>query len=416
MSQAQAISAGSKCPYHAGLAANDSERDERKSAAMANASDARAKKLANGGIKIESFGLTRKILRSGGTRQAGFMADLVSRATAKGSTPVLFQEGEVHQKQRTATARFFAPRVVTTRYRELMDRLSEGLMARLHKEGKADLSQLSLEMAVAVAADIIGLTDSSLTGMSARLNSFFTRGGNRKMSGLRQFVNQFFNNFSLLSFFWMDVKPAIRARRKQRKEDLISHLIDQGYSEREILTECMTYGAAGMVTTREFIVMAAWHLFERDEMRARFLAGEEVERIAILEEILRLEPVVGALFRRAPEDMTLEVGGEVVQIPAGSLLALDVRATNTDRAAAGECPFQLDPDRPRVGVNQSASVMSFGDGPHRCPGAAVALLEAAIFLERLFLVPGIRLQKPPALTVNPLLASYELRGGIVAID
>jgi cytochrome P450 len=114
--------------------------------------------------------------------------------------------------------------------------------------------------------------------------------------------------------------------------------------------------------------------------------------------------------------MTLEVGGEVVQIPAGSLLALDVRATNTDRAAAGECPFQLDPDRPRVGVNQSASVMSFGDGPHRCPGAAVALLEAAIFLERLFLVPGIRLQKPPALTVNPLLASYELRGGIVAID
>jgi len=82
MSQAQAISAESKCPYHAGLAANDSERDERKSAAMANASDARAKKLANGGIKIESFGLTRKILRSGGTRQAGFMADLVSRASA----------------------------------------------------------------------------------------------------------------------------------------------------------------------------------------------------------------------------------------------------------------------------------------------------------------------------------------------
>src|SRR5271163_4821858 len=117
MSQAQAVSAASGCPYHAGLAAGI---DERKSAAMAAASDARTKKLANGGIKVESFALTRKILRGGGTQQAGFMAELVMRATAKGSSPVLFQEGEVHQKQRTATARFFAPRVVTIRYRELM--------------------------------------------------------------------------------------------------------------------------------------------------------------------------------------------------------------------------------------------------------------------------------------------------------
>src|SRR5579859_5081802 len=108
MSQAQATAAEGKCPYHAGLAANDSLIDERKTAVMANTSDARAKKLAGGGIRIESFGLTRKVLRSGGMQQAGFMAELVLRATGKkGSTPVLFQEGGVHQKQRTATARFF---------------------------------------------------------------------------------------------------------------------------------------------------------------------------------------------------------------------------------------------------------------------------------------------------------------------
>jgi cytochrome P450 len=29
------------------------------------------------------------------------------------------------------------------------------------------------------------------------------------------------------------------------------------------------------------------------------------------------------------------------------------------------------------------SLMSFLDGPHRCPGAAVALLESAIFLDHL---------------------------------
>ena len=96
MSQPQVLTAEAVCPYQPGV-------DERKSAAAAAASDARAKKLANGGVRVESFALTRKILRSGGTRQAGFMAELVNKATAKGSQPVLFQEGDVHQKQRIAT-------------------------------------------------------------------------------------------------------------------------------------------------------------------------------------------------------------------------------------------------------------------------------------------------------------------------
>jgi cytochrome P450 len=406
MSQAQAVRVEGGCPYH-------HEIDERKSAKAAAGSDARAKKLANGGIKVESFTLTRKILRSGGTRQAGFMADLVSRATAKGSTPVLFQEGEVHQKQRTATARFFAPRVVTSRYRDLMNQLSDGLMERLRQKGQADLSEMSLEMAVAVAADIIGLTNSSLGGMSARLNSFFTRGANPKVSAPRRAITQFFNNFSLFSFYWMDVKPAIRARRKARKEDVISHLIDQGYSDREILTECMTYGAAGMVTTREFIVMAAWHLMERDALRRQFVETDEPGRIAILEEILRLEPVVGALYRRAAQDLFIDNDGETVYIPAGTLIDMDIRAANADPVAAGACPYQLLPERSEKKAMQG--LMSFGDGNHRCPGAAVALQETAIFLERLFKVPGLRLKAGPALAWNTLTVGYELRDAILTV-
>jgi len=409
MNQARAAESG--CPYHPEIAAT--EIDERKSAAMAAGSDARVRKLANGGIKVESFALTRKILRGGGTRQAGFMAELVMRATAKGSTPVLFQEGEVHQKQRTTTARFFAPRIVTTRYRDLMDRLSEGLMERLRAKGRADLSEMSLEMAVAVAAEIIGLTDSSLAGMSARLNSFFTRGDSHKIGKLRHAVNQFLNNFALLGFFWMDVKPAIRARRKQRKEDVISYLIDQGYSDTEILTECMTYGAAGMVTTREFIVMAAWHLMERDALRQQFVETDEAGRIAILEEILRLEPVVGALYRRAAQDLEIDHDGETIRIRAGTLVEMDIRAANADPAVAGECPYQLKPERGDKKPMQGQ--MSFGDGNHRCPGATVALQETAIFLERLFRIPGLRLQVGPVLAWNTLTVGYELRDAILTV-
>jgi len=414
MTQAQATAAESKCPYHAGLAANDSVVDERKTAIMADTSDARVKKLAGGGIRIESFGLTRKILRSGGMQQAGFMAELVLRATGKkGSTPVLFKEGDDHQKQRTATARFFAPRVVTTRYRDLMDRLSEGLMVKLRRNGQADLSVMSLEMAVAVAAEIIGLTDSSLEGMSARLNSFFTRGDRSKASKLRQAFHSVLNNLALLAFFWMDVKPAIRARKTARKEDVISYLIDQGYNDAEILTECMTYGAAGMVTTRELIVMAAWHIMERDALRQQFIDTDEAGRIAILEEILRLEPVVGALYRRALQDVELEHDGETIRIPAGTLVDMDIRAANSDPVVAGECPFQLKPERNDKTALQGQ--MSFGDGNHRCPGATVAMQETAIFLDRLFRIPGLRMTKGPALAWNTLTVGYELRDAIITV-
>lgn len=384
------------CPYHQG-------GDERKSAP--------APATAPGAIVVEKLGLARQILRSDRVRQAGFRAELLERFGRREHAPVLYQAGEAHQKQRSAIARFFAPKIVSGRYRELMERLSEGLIARLRETRRAQLDLMSLDIAVAVAAEIVGLTESPLPRMARRLNRFFTVNAERRnqFSAVTAFV---LAQHRVLQFYLWDVRPAIAARERRPREDVISHLIARGRSHREILTECLMYGAAGMATTREFIVMAAWHMFERDALKARFLAGDESGRIAILEEILRLEPVVGALYRRADHDLALEDAGETIHIPAGSLLALDVRGANADAAAAGACPHQLDPDRTPL----SGSLISFGDGPHRCPGAAVALQEAAIFLDRLFRVPGLRLAQAPALAWNATIASYELRGALVALD
>ncbi|WP_334400497.1 cytochrome P450 [Bradyrhizobium sp. AZCC 2289] len=227
------------------------------------------------------------------------------------------------------------------------------------------------------------------------------------------FVRLVFGSYRILRFFLCDVMPAIRSRRVARREDIISHLIAQGCSNREILTECITYGAAGVATTRELIGVAAWHLFDRMDLRMRFLSGDEIDRITILEEILRLEPVVGLLYRRAEQNLILDNDGRPEHISAGTLLAIDIRAVNADRAAAGLCPHRLDPNRRILGRRFPRSLMSFGDGPHRCPGAAVALLESVIFLNHLFRVPGIHLAQTPTITSNPLVGSYELRGAIV---
>src|SRR5690606_20540999 len=131
-----------------------------------------------------------------------------------------------------------------------------------------------------------------------------------------------------------------------------------------------------------------WHLFEREDLRERFLESNEDEQIAILEEILRLEPVATMLHRKATADIG-EVG-----VQAGEVCALDLRQANLDEAVTGPCPHMIDPDRARR-MKQAGSYMSFGDGRHRCPGAQVALQESRIFLDRLFRVPGIALRQTP---------------------
>jgi cytochrome P450 len=146
----------------------------------------------------------------------------------------------------------------------------------------------------------------------------------------------------------------------------------------------------------------------------RTLDGDENERIALIEEVLRLEPVVGVLYRRAQREIVLDDNGRSERILAGTLLEIDIRNVNVDRKAAGLCPHRLDPDRRVRDQRTPRSVMSFGDGPHRCPGTTIALEESAIFLEQLLRIPGIRLASAPTIDFNPLVESYALHGALVA--
>ncbi len=363
-------------------------------------------------LKISRFDLARQILLSRNVKQAGFMAEIAGLFTPRDHRPVLFQEGEAHQKQRAAIAHLFAPSLVASRYRDLIKAQSERLLGRLMVEGRAQLDDLALELAVAVTAEIVGLNASDPPALTKRLSSFFAAKP-PKQGAFAKFGNLIGIGYFMLRFFVKDVRPAIRARRIKRQEDLISQLLDQNYSARDILTETITYGAAGIATTRELIVMAAWHLFENEALRQRFVGASDKEQIAIVEEILRLEPVVGVLYRDVEKDIHLKKDGEMEVIPAGTRVAVDVRAVNTDAAVAGRCPFHIDPDRKRDLQGVSASIMSFGDGWHRCPGAPLALQETAVFLDCLFKIPGIRLEQAPTMDWNPLVESYELRGAFV---
>lgn len=366
---------------------------------------------SNGTWHVRSFSVARKLLRGDATRQAGFKAELLEKLPQQGRTPILFLEGPTHHEQRRLTAPFFTPRAVDTRYRELMARLADTVIARLAREGRGELSAMGMEMAVGVASEVVGLTDSRLPGLDRRINAFFAGGLDAEGGRLRRLSQALVAQLRLARFYWLDVRPSIAARRVQPREDVISHLLSQGYRGSEILTECITYGAAGMVTTREFITVCAWHLLEDAALRDRYLSSEESARHTLLEEILRLEPVVGTLFRRT----TTEVAIDDVTIPCGALVAVDVRAVNADKSVSGEAPLTLDPDRCPMHRAGSA-VMSFGDGHHRCPGGFLAIQETDIFLMRLLQLPGLRLEKAPNVGWNDLVTGYELRQAWLACD
>jgi cytochrome P450 len=388
----------SACPF-------DPSRDERKSARLA----AERVTFDSSAQVVNRFSFAREVLRNALAKQAGADSDQVDTGNPD-HAPVFYLDGEAHRRKRGTIARLFTPTAVTTRYRAIMERTTEALLARMKAAGEARLDVLSLELAVTVAAEIVGLTNSDYTSMASRigatLNSSVPSALPRRFGRL---LRPLLFRFHALNFFYRDVRPAIQARRRTRREDLISQLLDEKYSNKAIMIECMTYAVAGMVTTREFIVMAAWHLLESDALHARFLTGDEADQLAILDEILRLEPVASVLQRRAAEEMEIGSG----TIPAGTLLAVDIRSANTDESVTGACPYALDPDRAKR-MKAGGGYLSFGYGSHRCPGSQVAMHETRIFLDRLLRVPGIRLEHAPQIGWSDMLMSYELRGAMIA--
>lgn len=368
--------------------------------------------------RIRSLEAARQVLRArDATKQAGFTAEKIPQGYLD-HHPILVSDGPRHDEQRRKVARFFAP-VVVERYATQMEECADRLLDEATARGVCRLDDLALLYSVEITAEVVGLTESSVPKMARRLVSFFrqppfdiTRDDLGRTG--RQWATAAFNGLLPIARFYLaDVRPALRRRRKEPRQDVISHLLEEGYSTTGVLVECVTYGTAGMVTTRELIVMAAWHLLENDPLRERYLVAEPSERLAILHEIIRLEPVVGHLYRRVTEPVPISDGEHEWTIEPGQLVDVCVRSANADPEAVGEDPLSLCPGR-RLPAGVNATGLSFGDGAHKCPGQPLAMREADILLTRLF-ARSPRIVAEPELGWDNLIEGYWLRGFDLAL-
>jgi len=388
------------CPFY-------SDRTDSKTAAMAE----RFVTPEANTTHVRHFDQLRGVLRNTVMRQNG-APDAPNARDDPMMASIFFLHGDAHRRRRGAISGFFTPKAIATRHLPGIARTADALLAKFRAKGEARLDEISFHLTAQVVAEIIGLTETPLLPMMHRIESAngapaIWRGG------LGKLLAPFKSRYYAMAFYLRDVRPAVAARRRERRDDVISKLLDEGRSGLEIMVECMTFGLAGQGTTREFIVVAAWHLFDSAALREQFLATDEAGQTAILMEILRLEPQASMIYRTATDAVTDPATGGIAQ---GERLSLNVRAANLDEAVVGPDPARIDPERATRQKNNGAW-MSFGDGAHFCPGWQLALAETRMLLDKLFRIPGVRLVRAPDMQwTPPMLQSYQLVNAVIACD
>ncbi|NQE92218.1 cytochrome P450 [Nocardia terpenica] len=198
----------------------------------------------------------------------------------------------------------------------------------------------------------------------------------------------------------------VRAKTAHPTDDLTSdfiHSTEGGtpLTEEEAVGNLKALVAAGHETTIALILNTVRALLTHPDQLAAIRRGD-YEWGAAIEETLRWDPpLTHLLMRFATED--IPVGDTVIE--KGEGVVMSYRAIGRDTAAHGEDANSFDITRPTARRH-----ITFGHGPHICPGAALSRLEAGVAVPALFdrfpdlrfAVPVEQIRNLPVMTQNDL--------------
>jgi len=202
----------------------------------------------------------------------------------------------------------------------------------------------------------------------------------------------------------------IQRRRKERRGDLISSLIDaeedgKQLGEAEIIDVCIALLIAGNVTTTDLIGNAVLALLQHPNELSKLLAKPNLVRSTV-EEVLRYDSPIVHGTRIATQAM--QIGG--CPVAAGQTINAVLYAANHDPKAHPD-PKRFDIERP------DKRHISFGGGAHFCLGAPLARAEAQIALSMLFeQFPKLRLRTDRPLERRTMLNFNGLKALWVRAD
>ncbi|MFF3406566.1 cytochrome P450 [Streptomyces sp. NPDC002742] len=306
---------------------------------------------------------------------------------------MLTVDGADHRRMRTLVAQALTPRRVE-QMRERIAKLTESLLDNLTGDVVDLKADFAYPLPMYVIADLMGIEESRLPRLKELFEKFFST-----QTPPAEVIATLTELAGIMA-------ETVAAKRAEPGDDLTSALIlasEDGdhLTDAEIVSTLQLMVAAGHETTISLIVNAVVNLSAHPDQRALVLSGE-ADWSAVVEETLRYStPTSHVLIRFATEDVP--VGDKV--IPAGDALIVSYGAIGRDENAHGPTAGEFDISR--TGQNRH---ISFGHGPHVCPGAALSRLEAAVALPALYerfpsldlAVPVSELRNKPVVTQNDL--------------
>ncbi|MFE5402473.1 cytochrome P450 [Streptomyces sp. NPDC056580] len=331
----------------------------------------------------------------GAWRRGEIPADWPLIGLADPGRSMLTVDGADHRRLRTLVAQALTPRRVE-RMRERIGKLTQDLLDALPADGSTvDLkAAFAYPLPMYVVADLMGLPEARLPRLKVLFEKFFSTQTPPQEVG------------ATLTELAQIMAETVAAKRAEPGDDLTSALVlasEDGdrLTDQEIVSTLQLMVAAGHETTISLIVSAVVNLSTHPEQRDLVLSGG-ADWSAVVEETLRWStPTSHVLIRFATEDVP--VGDRV--IPAGDALIVSYGAIGRDEKAHGPDAGEFDITR-----ESGNRHISFGHGPHVCPGAALSRLEAGVALPALYArSPGLDLAVPAAEPRNkPVVTQNDL--------
>ncbi|MFE3828230.1 cytochrome P450 [Streptomyces sp. NPDC059092] len=308
---------------------------------------------------------------------------------------LLTVDGADHRRLRTLVAQALTVRRVE-RLRPRIEELTSALLDSLAEQprGPVDLkAEFAYRLPMSVVSELMGVDPSDHPRLKELYEKFFsTQTPPEEVPKMMAELGGLFTR-------------VVETKRGAPGDDLTSALLaasEDGdrLTADEVLNTLMVMVAAGHETTITLIVNAVVALETHPEQRAAVLAGT-IPWEDVIEETLRWSsPTSHVLFRFATEDIAV---GDTV-LPEGEALIVSFGAIGRDEERYGPTAGDFDATRT---PNRH---ISFGHGPHVCPGAALSRLEAAVALPALYgrfpglglAVPATDLRNKPVVTQNDL--------------
>ena len=382
---------------------------DSKTATVPYQNTPRVEKDAEGVWHIRGYAEAKELLKED-LLQDGFAAENVLKS---GLDPVLYQHGDPHRVQRAAIAKYFSPTTVSQKHLPMMEKAADEILADLVKAKRMNLKTLTTRMAATVTAAVVGLNPTQ--GMFRRIDDMLHSPPNVSKNRIQRFFTSTNGYLRQVRFWLFDVRPAIASRKRNPQDDVVSYMLSKGKGELAILAECVVYGAAGMATTQEFICVVLMHALENPKVREALTSPDIDVRYEALHEILRLEPVIGKIKRKALEPVSVTSDGETHNIPVDARIEFHVYDVNADAQAVGAEPERIHPHRD-LEKGAYRSLIGFGSGSHRCAGEHLAIAETDIFIRKLLSLKGLHVETGPEIKYNQTVEGYEIDNYIIAVD